>query len=91
MVARRRTNGLTHHPPTDPPTLDLSWLTHLPVAEVDHGLDGEDVAGLHGAFGLVLGVVRHGGVGVEKLPDAVPAVGAHHRAARRRRDLKDEE
>jgi hypothetical protein len=46
-----------------------------PLTQVDHGLDGEDVSRLHGALGLVLGIVRHVGRGVEQLPDAVAAVG----------------
>lgn len=67
-------------PHTRPPT-------HLPVAHIDHGLNREDVAGLHRPFCLVLGVVRHRGVGVEELPDAVTAVGPHDGAARGVGDL----
>mmetsp|Transcript_20646 Transcript_20646/g.62820 ORF Transcript_20646/g.62820 Transcript_20646/m.62820 type:complete len:250 (-) Transcript_20646:1121-1870(-) len=53
----------------------------LPAAQVDHGLDGEDVPLLHGPLGLVLRVVRHVGRRVEERPDAVAAVAAHDAAA----------
>eukprot|EP00968_Pinguiococcus_pyrenoidosus_P012990 scaffold1166_cov261-Pinguiococcus_pyrenoidosus.AAC.19 len=48
---------------------------------VNHGLDGEDVADLHGALGLVLCVVRNVRTGVEERPDAMATVRAHDAAA----------
>lgn len=54
--------------------------TCLPCAEVDHGLDREDVPRLHDPLSLVLGVVRNRGDGVEQLADAVAAVGLDHLA-----------
>ena len=36
------------------------------------------ITNLHGALGLVVGVVGDVGRGVEQLPDAVTAVGGHH-------------
>ena len=89
FTQRRAINPNSPHP-THPPTPTRGRshaATHLPVPQVDHGLDGKDVPGLHRPLGLVLGVVRHGGVGVEELPDAVPAVGAHDGAARGIGDL----
>mmetsp|Transcript_23798 Transcript_23798/g.81332 ORF Transcript_23798/g.81332 Transcript_23798/m.81332 type:complete len:306 (+) Transcript_23798:95-1012(+) len=58
----------------------------VPDAHVDHGLDGEDVAGLHDAGGLVLRVVRHVRQRVEQLANAVAAVRPHHGTPGRARD-----
>lgn len=45
--------------------------------EGTHRLDREGHAGLHGAHGLVLGIVRHIGRGVEEVVDAMPAIRPH--------------
>lgn len=50
------------------------------ASEVNHGLNGEDMAWLHGALGLILGVVGHIGGRVEEGADAVAAVGGDNRA-----------
>ena len=60
-----------------------------PDAEVDHGLDGEDVARLHDARGLVLRVVGDVRRRVEQLADAVAAVRAHDGAVRGLGDALD--
>ena len=52
---------------------------HTKRTNVNHGLDGKDVADLHNAGSLVFGVVRHVRGAMEELVDAVTAVRAHDR------------
>jgi hypothetical protein len=51
----------------------------LPDASVDHWLNGEDVAWLHGAYGLVASVMRYVGEAMEQPSHSVSLVGPHDR------------
>ena len=57
-----------YHGPLVGPEFDLTG------ALVDHGLDGEDVSGLHDTISLSACIVWDGRVAVEKLADTVASV-----------------
>ncbi len=49
--------------------------------KIDHGLDRKHMSWLHGALGLISGIMGHVGRGMEERADAMPAISGHDGAS----------